>query len=88
MKKIQETTIRTLSSVFEVHAHTTENGIEFWFARALQYLLGYSKWENFNRVIVKAKITCEVNGHMVSDHFPDVRKTITMPKNATKEIDR
>ncbi|WP_457618972.1 DNA damage-inducible protein D [Lutibacter sp.] len=79
--------IRDFTNNFENHSHTTENGIEFWFARDLQHLLGYSKWENFTNVIVKAKIACEVTDNEVSDHFPDVRKTIALPKGATREID-
>ena len=33
-------------------------GIEFWLASDLQKLLGYSKWENFLKVIEKAKTAC------------------------------
>jgi DNA-damage-inducible protein D len=39
-------------------------------------LLGYTKWENFQLVIGKAKIACEVSGHEVANHFPDVRKMV------------
>jgi DNA-damage-inducible protein D len=53
----------------------------------LQHLLGYSKWENFNKVIDKAKESCRNAGEEIADHFPDVRKTIPMPKGASKEID-
>jgi len=61
--------------------------IECWSARELQKLLGYSKWENFEKVIDKAKEACTNAGEDVTDHFPDVRKTIPMPKGAAKEID-
>jgi DNA-damage-inducible protein D len=61
--------------------------IECWSARELQKLLGYSKWENFEKVIDKAKEACTNAGEEVTDHFPDVRKTIPMPKGAEKEID-
>jgi len=63
------------------------NGIECWSARELQNLLGYSKWENFSKVIDKAKESCLNAGEKITDHFPDVRKTIPMPKGAEKEID-
>ena len=63
------------------------DGVECWSARELQILLGYSKWENFANVIVKAKTACEKVGHSVFEHLPDVRKTIPMPKGAEKEID-
>jgi DNA-damage-inducible protein D len=71
---------------FEDYAHDID-GEEFWFARDLMGLLGYTKWENFAKVIDKAKLSCHTAGHSVADHFPDVRKTIPMPKGAEKEID-
>jgi hypothetical protein len=64
---------------FEDYAQQID-GEEFWLARDLQGLLGYSKWENFAKVIDKAKIACQTAGHNVSDHFPDVRKMIPMPE--------
>lgn len=70
---------------FEDYAHQVD-GEEFWFARELQVLLGYTQWRNFEQVIDKAKIACQTAGHAVDDHFPDVRKTIPMPKGAEKEI--
>jgi DNA-damage-inducible protein D len=53
----------------------------------LQELLGYSKWENFEKVIQKAKDACRNAGEEIGYRFPDIRKTIPMPKNAEKGID-
>jgi len=78
--------IQNLTTNFEAHARQTEGGIEFWLARDLQHLLGYTKWDNFLNVVSKAKTACEVSGHEVSDHFADVGKTIAMPKGAEKEV--
>jgi len=47
--------ISQLHSSFELAVNETD-GVEYWFARDLQELLGYSKWENFIKVIDKAKI--------------------------------
>lgn len=63
------------------------NDIECWSARELQLLLGYSKWENFEKVINKAKDSCNNAGEIINDHFPDVRKMITKGKGAKDEID-
>lgn len=71
---------------FESCAHKSKEGIEFWLARDLQQLLGYTKWDNFTSVISKAKTACELTGHSVKDHFADVGKTIKMPKGAEKEV--
>ena len=62
-------------------------GVECWSARDLQILLGYSKWENFEKVIQKGKDACKNAGEEIAYHFPDIRKTIPMPKGAEKEID-
>ncbi len=78
--------IKSLTDNFESYANKTENGIEFWFARDLQNLLGYAKWDNFLNVISKAKTACEMSGGGVSDHFADVGKTIKMPKTAAKTV--
>ena len=78
--------IKQLFEQFE-QAVCEVNGVECWSARELQKLLGYSKWENFSNVIEKAKESCANVGQEVSNHFPDVRKTIPMPKGAEKEID-
>jgi DNA-damage-inducible protein D len=63
-----------------------ENGVECWSARELQHLLGYSKWENFEKVITKAKDACLNAGSKIEDHFPDVRKVIEAGKGAQQEI--
>ena len=78
--------IQSLTSIFEAHAQQTEDGVEFWLARDIQHLLGYTKWDNFLNVVSKAKTACEVSGHQVSDHFADVGKTIAMPKGAEKVV--
>lgn len=78
--------IEQLYSAYEQAAIDVE-GVECWSARELQQLLGYSKWENFSKVIDKARVACANVGNIVSEHFPDVRKTIPMPNGAEKEID-
>lgn len=78
--------IQSLLTNFESYAKKTDNGVEFWLARDLQKLLGYDKWDNFLNVITKAKTSCENTGHLVTDHFADVGKTIQMPKGAQKEV--
>ncbi len=78
--------VKNLFSQFEAAASELD-GIECWSARELQDLLGYSKWENFEKVVQKAKDACKNAGEEIDYHFPDIRKTIPMPKGAEKEID-
>ena len=79
--------IQSLTDNFESCAHTTDDGVEFWLARDLQHLLGYTKWENFQNVIFKAKTACELSNHEIQNHFPDVRKMVEIGSGAQKEID-
>lgn len=79
--------VKSLSNNFEDHSQTTENGIEFWFARDLQQLLGYSEWRNFQKVITKAKISCEASGNDILDHFVEVNKMVKLGSGSEREID-
>lgn len=54
--------------------HEQDSGVEFWLARHLQKLLGYTRWENFAKVIEKARSACTNAGYSAADHFLDVTK--------------
>lgn len=84
---MQSDAINALTVTFEAHAQKTENSIEYWLARDLQHLLGYSKWDNFLNVISKAKTSCEVSGHDIDDHFADVRKMVELGSGSQRQID-
>ena len=71
---------------FEDIKHIDKNGIEFWYARELMPILQYSNWQNFERIIDKAKISCENSGISVFEHFIDVNKMINLAKNAVRNI--
>lgn len=60
----------------------TEGGSEFWRARVLQGLLGYSKWANFMRVIEKARFGCESLGIDSSHHFAATGKMVEIGSGA------
>lgn len=78
--------IQKLHKRFEDCAHQ-QDGVEYWLARELQELLGYTQWRNFEQVIDKAKTACQTSGQQVSDHFADVSKMIELAKGAQREID-
>lgn len=61
-----------------------ENGIEFWYARDLAAALGYSKWENFSKVIKRAMLACKNSGYEINDHFPEVRKMVEIGSGAKR----
>jgi len=78
--------ILQLFQQFEAVASELE-GVECWSARELQKLLGYTKWENFEKVIKKAKDACSNAGEDANNHFPDIRKVIEAGKGAQHTID-
>jgi len=79
--------VKSLTDKFQDHSNTTDNGIEFWFARDIQHLLGYSEWRNFTNVITKAKTSCEASGNIIFDHFVDINKMVIIGSGAQKPVD-
>jgi len=65
----------------------SQDGVEYWLARDLQKLLGYEKWDNFLKVIEKAKMACYNSKHAIEDHFADAGKMIDIAKGAQRNID-
>ena len=49
-------------------------------------LLDYTKWENFEKVIAKAKTSCQSSDQSVEDHFPDIGKMINLGKGASRKV--
>jgi DNA-damage-inducible protein D len=85
-REVKRELIEKLHKSFEDCAHERD-GVEFWLARELQALLGYTQWRNFDAVIEKAKVACEKAGQVVDDHFADVSKMIGLAKGAQREVD-
>jgi DNA-damage-inducible protein D len=79
--------IQALTATFEGHAQQTETGIEYWLARDLQPLLGYTQWRNFLSIIGKAKIACERSNRQAEDHFADVSKMVDLGSGSQREIE-
>jgi len=83
---LEKQVIAKLKLTFDEIVHKTDEGVEFWFARELCVLLGYSKWDKFQNVIEKAKTACQNSGFTVSDHFLQVGKLIETAKTAQRNI--
>ena len=79
-------TITKLQKIFEDYVQETD-GVEFWFARNLQSLLGYVEWRKFQGVIEKAKEACINSGNKIQDHFVDAAKLVKIGSEAEREID-
>jgi len=77
--------IKALFAQFE-NASAEIEGVECWSARELQKLLGYALWQNFEKVLVKAKNSCDNVGEEIRNHFIDVNKMVEIGSGAQKQI--
>ena len=73
-------------STFEKIKHIDESGNEFWYARELQIVLEYSRWENFKKVIDKAILSIETEGSKKEDWLLEVTKPIKTGKGKEEYI--
>lgn len=78
--------IQALFSQFE-QVSCVLNDVECWSARDLCSLLGYKLWQNFTKVIDKAKEACVNVGQNVEDHFIGVNKMVVIGSGAERQID-
>ncbi|MBN8681379.1 MAG: DNA damage-inducible protein D [Chitinophagales bacterium] len=83
--------IHQLKSVFDTIVHVIYNEdsseqVEVWFARELQELLGYARWENFTVAINRAVDSCKTQQINVDDHFREVTKMIEIGKGGKREV--
>ena len=79
--------VRQLHGDFEKSVQRDETGLEWWLARDLQVLLGYSQWRSFEGVIEKAITSCINAGYEPGDHFAHARKMVDVGSGAKREID-
>jgi DNA-damage-inducible protein D len=61
---------------FEELKKINQHNAEYWSARDLQPLLGYTQWRSFENAIAKAIVSCEQSGNEPDYHFARVRKPI------------
>lgn len=72
---------------FEELKKVNEHGVEYWSARDLQPLLGYSKWQRFENAIEKAIASCKQSGNDSTHHFAGTGKEIIVNNGASQVVD-
>lgn len=63
-----------------------EQEVEVWFARDLQKVLGYARWENFQVAISRAVESCKQQNINVDDHFREVTKMVSLGSGSQREV--
>ena len=84
---IQKTELSITGKSFESLKKTNEHGAEYWSARDLQPLLGYSQWRRFEQAIERAITSCKQSGNPQDHHFAGAGKPIAGGKGAVQVID-
>ena len=73
-------------AIVEIVKDEDGNEIEVWYARELQTVLGYARWENFVVAIGRAIESCKTLGVSVDDHFREVTKMVQLGSGHLQRI--
>jgi len=79
--------IKVIMEQYDSIVHREESAnVEFWHARELMSLLGYERWENFEKTIKRAMSSCETSGSEINNHFREITKMIETGKGAHRAV--
>ena len=78
--------LETNNSIFESIKHIDEFGNEFWYARELAKVIGYSEYRKFLPVIQKAFISCENSNQLINDHFVQVDVMVEIGSKTQRKL--
>jgi DNA-damage-inducible protein D len=71
---------------FEELKQVNAYGAEYWSARDLQPLLGYTQWRRFEDAIKRAITSCQQSGNAPDHHFAGAGKPIVGGKGAVQNV--
>lgn len=84
---MEKNKIIAIKSQFDKTIHIDdENDVEYWMARELMPLLGYERWENFEKTIIRSMESCETSGITAADHFREVTKMVRLGSGAMRNV--
>ena len=83
--KMKKQIIQRLHKNFEEFAQK-QGKLTYWYARDLQELLEYTKWENFEKTIIRAKQPCKTSSEIEENHFLELRKMVQIGSSSGREI--
>lgn len=83
MGKIEKYRLQTFEGIKRINQY----GMEYWTGRELAKVLEYSRWENFVKVVEKAKEACKNSGHDIADHIADVSNMIEIGKGGKRAVE-
>ena len=69
-----------------ISSNDSKEQVEIWFARDLQKVLGYARWENFQIAIGRAVESCKQQNISIDDHFREVTKMVQLGSGSKREV--
>ena len=76
-----------VTSGFESLRQTNEHNAEYWRARDLQPLLGYTQWRRFEQAIERAMASCETSGNNPDNHFAGAGKMVDLGSGSKRSVE-
>lgn len=73
-------------SSFEGLKRTNEHGAEYWSARDLQPLMGYTQWRRFEQALERAQRSCAQSGNDPMNHFAGAGKMVPLGSGSARDI--
>jgi DNA-damage-inducible protein D len=83
----QKTELSIAGQSFENLKKANEHGAEFWSARDLQPLLGYSQWRRFEQAIERAISSCKQLENPPENHFAGTGKMVDIGSGSARNVD-
>lgn len=83
----EKTELSMAGTSFESLQKTNAHGAEYWSARDLQPMLGYSQWRRFEQAIERAISACKQSENLPDNHFANVGKMVGLGSGSTRSVD-
>lgn len=83
----EQQNIQPMQSDFEQIKKTDADGKNYWSARELSNVMGYSTWQKFNRVLNKALQVAQSRGMNISEHFNQTVEMVKLGSGTFRKVD-
>jgi DNA-damage-inducible protein D len=77
--------IQYVKTALDARMRVTPKGYPFWYAREVMEILAYENWENFVKVVEKARVACDNSGRFSSKHFLDIKEMVAIGSGAKRK---
>lgn len=83
----EQQNIQPMQSDFEQIKKTDADGKNYWSARELSNVMGYSTWQKFNRMLNKALQVAQSRGMNISEHFNQTVEMVKLGSGTFRKVD-